>query len=173
MTQYLKNSGQINEASRILFVCLGNICRSPTAEVVCRSKAKQMGLESRLIIDSAGISDLHAGQAPDMRSQLAARKHGYDLSFLRSRPVIETDFYYFDQIIAMDKANYKTLLDRKPTNSKAIVGLLLRDFALKLSIGDNIPESVPDPYYGGEEGFDAVLSYIELACDELLKQLSF
>ena len=145
---------------KVLFVCLGNICRSPTAEAVMRSlvESRQLDLE----IDSAGTAAYHIGKSPDPRSQQAALKRGMSMSGLRARQVSEHDFYEFDYILAMDSANYQDLISIKPNNASAAVVLFLREF------GSMEYDEVPDPYYGGEQGFELVLDLLEDACEQFL-----
>ncbi|MES2818438.1 MAG: low molecular weight protein-tyrosine-phosphatase [Pseudomonadota bacterium] len=149
---------------RVLFVCLGNICRSPTAEGVLRHKLQQAGLAERITVDSAGTGDWHVGKGPDARTALAARRRGYDLAPLRARQVGVTDFAAFDLILAMDRANLEHLQALRPANAGAELDLLLRRYALAL-------DEVPDPYYGGEDGFEQVLDLLEQAADALLLEL--
>lgn len=152
-------------AQRILFVCMGNICRSPTAEGVFRHLINQSGVEDRFEIDSAGTGDWHTGSAPDNRAQQAARARNIDLSTLRARQVRAEDFIYFDTIIAMDKDNRARLEDLAGEAHQHKVRLLLEFL-------DHTEElEVPDPYYGGETGFDRVLDLIEEACEQLLSKL--
>ena len=145
---------------KILFVCLGNICRSPTAEAVMRKLAEARGLV--IEIDSAGTAAYHIGKSPDARSQQVALKRGINMSGQRARKVAENDFYEFDFILAMDKANYRDLLAIKPSNASADVLLFLNEFG---SMGY---DEVPDPYYGGEQGFELVLDLLEDACEQFL-----
>jgi protein-tyrosine phosphatase len=149
---------------RVLFVCLGNICRSPTAEGVFRHKLREAGLEGHVEVDSAGTGDWHVGKAPDSRTRHAAQRRGYDLAALRGRQVSAGDFARFDLILAMDSGNLQHLQQMRPANSAAELDLFLRRYELALS-------EVPDPYYGGEEGFEQVLDLIEQACDALLVEL--
>ena len=155
---------------KVLFVCLGNICRSPTAHGVFLRKLEQyQTAEGRCLadlveVDSAGTSDWHIGKSPDMRSQKAARKRDYDLSTLRARQVADADFEHFDYILAMDQANLQALQDRCPRPYRSKLALFL-DFA-------EGPElEVPDPYFGGEDGFNQVLDLIEAASEGLIRQL--
>lgn len=150
--------------TRILFVCLGNICRSPTAEAVFRSKLKQQRLEQRIDCDSAGTSHYHVGEAPDRRAAQAARNRGYDMADLRGRQVSDDDFETFDLILAMDHSNLAELRRRAGQQYADKLGLLL-DYA------DAHEREVPDPYYGGRDGFDHVLDLVESACDGLLRSL--
>lgn len=149
---------------RVLFVCLGNICRSPTAEAVMRQRLQQAGLAERIELDSAGTGDWHVGKAPDSRTQQAASRRGYDLSSLRGRQVSVDDFARFDLILAMDSVNLHDLQRMRPANARAELDLYLRRF--ELDEGE-----VPDPYYGGSEGFEQVLDLLEQASDALLIEL--
>ncbi|WP_439861645.1 low molecular weight protein-tyrosine-phosphatase [Pseudomonas sp. MBLB4136] len=149
---------------RVLFVCLGNICRSPTAEGVFRHKLREAGLEARVQVDSAGTGDWHVGKAPDLRTRQAALRRGYDLSALRARQVAGDDFRRFDLILAMDGSNLQHLQRLRPSANAAELDLFLRRYQLAL-------DEVPDPYYGGEDGFEQVLDLIEQASDALLAEI--
>lgn len=149
---------------KVLFVCMGNICRSPTAEGVFRQHVRDAGLASRIFIDSAGTGDWHVGKTPDDRSCRAAASRGYDLSRLTARQVCVDDFQRFDLILAMDHDNLQRLKALQPSNSRAELDLFLRRY----NLGE---EAVPDPYYGGSDGFDHVLDLIEQGSKELLKEL--
>ena len=149
---------------RVLFVCLGNICRSPTAEAVMRQRLQQAGLAERIEVDSAGTGDWHLGKAPDSRTQQAASRRGYDLSSLRGRQVSVDDFARFDLILAMDGANLRDLQRMRPAQARGELDLYLRRFELA-------EDDVPDPYYGGSEGFEHVLDLREQASDALLIEL--
>jgi protein-tyrosine phosphatase len=155
------------EAPRIgvLFVCLGNICRSPTAEGVFREQAHRAGMHERLRIESAGIGDWHVGQRPDQRAIVHARKRGYDLTSLRARQVSREDFARFDWILAMDQRNLRDLGAIRPPDYAGHLGLLL-DFAPELGVRE-----VPDPYFGGADGFETVLELTERACAGLLAHI--
>ena len=150
---------------RVLFVCMGNICRSPTAEGVFRrivaERASHLGLE----IDSAGTHAYHVGEPPDPRTIEAAMSRGIDLTDLRARQVSKDDFERFDLIVAMDRLNHATLLDRSPPEHHPRIRTLL-EFA-----GRTAPADVPDPYYGGAEGFDDVLDLVESAVEGLLAEV--
>ncbi|RMF16473.1 MAG: low molecular weight phosphotyrosine protein phosphatase [Gammaproteobacteria bacterium] len=150
----------------ILFVCLGNICRSPTAEDVFRARAAQAGLANRLRIDSCGTGHWHVGEPPDPRAVQAARERGYDLSALRARQVSDSDFQNFEYILAMDSDNLAHLRRMAPSGFTGHLGLFL-DFA-----PGHEGEPVPDPYYGGDAGFAHVLDLIERASEGLLAHLS-
>ena len=144
----------------VLFVCLGNICRSPTAEAVFRHKAQEAGLN--LTIDSAGTHGYHIGAAPDKRSQAAGQEHGYSFKGLKCRRVSDSDFEKFDLILAMDHSNLKNLREMSDEAYHHKIRLML-DFAGYEN------EEVPDPYYGGKKGFELVLSLIEEASEGLVK----
>jgi protein-tyrosine phosphatase len=145
----------------VLFVCLGNICRSPTAQAVFEKWVQDRGVSERFEIDSAGTAAWHVGKPPDTRSVQFARKRGYELSHLRARQANAEDFDKFDVVLAMDKSNLKDLQALCPDDFIGHLGLFL-DFAKD-------PESeVPDPYYGGELGFNRVLDLVEDASDGLL-----
>jgi protein-tyrosine phosphatase len=149
----------------VLFVCMGNICRSPTAEVVLRDIARREGVLDRLTIDSAGIGNWQTGDPPDRRAILHARRRGYDLTPLRARQVRADDFTQFGWILAMDRHNLRALTALKPAGYRGNLGLLL-DFAPHVGMRE-----VPDPYYAGEREFEAVLDLIEAACRNLLAQI--
>ncbi|WP_043310046.1 low molecular weight protein-tyrosine-phosphatase [Pseudomonas sp. ML96] len=149
---------------RVLFVCMGNICRSPTAEGVFRHRLAQAGLHELVTVDSAGTGDWHVGKAPDGRSSQAALTRGYDLSSLRARQVQREDFHGFDLILAMDHDNLARLQALRPATGGAELDLFLRRYQLAL-------DEVPDPYYGGADGFEQVLDLIEQASDALLVEI--
>lgn len=153
---------------RVLFVCLGNICRSPTAEAVFRHQLEQAGWQSLIEVDSAGTAAWHEGKAPDARSQQHARARGYNLSALRARQVKSSDFNEFDYIVAMDADNLAELQRRRDAQSEPVKAQLSRllDHHPVLQGAD-----VPDPYYGGAEGFEQVLDQVEVACGQLLRVL--
>ena len=150
---------------RVLFVCLGNICRSPTAEVVFRHQVEQAGLAEQILIDSAGTHDYHIGDAPDARTQRAAKLRGYDMSRLRGRKVEAGDFHRFDYVLAMDEANLDLLKRLRPRDAQSHLGLFL-EFAER-----HADKEVPDPYYGGADGFERVLDMVEDAAAGLLRQI--
>jgi len=149
----------------ILFVCMGNICRSPTAEGVFRVRAEKAGMADALHIDSAGTHAYHVGHAPDTRSSEFAAKRGYDLSAQRARQVEFADFAAFDRIYAMDHENMARLSAACPPEHRHKLGLFMQ-FA-----SNSASDVVPDPYYGDGNGFDLVLDYIEDASDGLLQAL--
>ena len=146
---------------KVLMVCLGNICRSPTAEGVFRQRLAQAGIEAQT--DSAGTAAYHIGNPPDPRSQAVAKDYGYPIGDLRARQVSAEDFEAFDWIFAMDQQNYQDLLAIQPANSRATLQRLL-DLP-----GQDLGQ-VPDPYYGGDEGFHEVVSLIETAADAWIEQ---
>ncbi len=149
----------------VLFVCLGNICRSPTAEAVFRERVIAAGLEAHIRIDSAGTGDWHIGRAPDPRTREAAARRGYQMDTLRARQVSPQDFYEFDVVLAMDNTNLADLQAMQPADVNVTLGRFL-DYSTAASV-----KEVPDPYYGGEDGFDRVLDLIEGGADDLLDAL--
>jgi protein-tyrosine phosphatase len=151
---------------RVLFVCLGNICRSPTAEAVFRQLVARADTRLAIEIDSAGIGDWHIGEPPDRRAQAAARRRGVDMSTIRARQFVHDDFALFDLILAMDRQNLAELRRRAPAQYRERVRLFL-EFAPELETHD-----VPDPYYGGEAGFEQVLDLTEHAARGLLAHLA-
>ena len=142
----------------VLFVCLGNICRSPTAHAVFQQLVDDENLNEFIKIDSAGTGDWHIGCPPDRRSSEAARERGYDLSDLRARLVTREDFYLFDHILVMDKKNFRDVTALAPKDLKAKISLFLNYSLIAKESGLT---EVPDPYYGGDDGFDRVLSMIQ------------
>jgi protein-tyrosine phosphatase len=152
-------------ALRILFVCLGNICRSPTAEVVLRVLAAREARDLFIETDSAGTAGYHVGAAPDERSQAAARRRGYEMSALRARIVEDHDFERFDLLLAMDAENLAALRARAPAAQEQRVRLFL-EFAPEVGATE-----VPDPYYGGINGFEEVLDLVEAASRGLIAHL--
>lgn len=149
----------------VLFVCLGNICRSPSAEGVFRARLEHTPLAEHVQVDSAGTAAWHVGKAPDARSQAAALRRGYDLSALRARQVSVDDFHRFDFLFAMDDDNLARLRAMQPAGSRARLSLFL-DLVPKPGVRE-----VPDPYYGGEAGFERVLDLLEAASDALVAHL--
>jgi protein-tyrosine phosphatase len=150
---------------RICFVCSGNICRSPTAEVVMRRLVAQAGLSGRIDMCSAGIGDWHAGAAADARSADALRERGYDASGHRARQVTRQDLVDHDLVVAMDRGHARELARMLPVGSDCEIRLLLSYDA------DSAVLDVPDPYYGGPSGFADVLAMIERACQCLLAEV--
>jgi protein-tyrosine phosphatase len=151
--------------AQVLFVCLGNICRSPTAEGVFRGAVERAGLAARVRVDSAGIGDWHVGEPPDRRAIAAARERGYDLSRLRGRQVARADFGEFDWILAMDRSNLRALQALRPPDYAGHLGLFL-DLAPQLGRSE-----VPDPYYGGAADFAHVLDLVEQASEALVERV--
>lgn len=147
----------------VLFVCLGNICRSPTAEAVFRGRVQAAGLQDHIRIDSAGTGDWHIGKAPDTRMQRAAARRDYDLAPLRARQVSAADLDAFDYVLAMDHANLRDL--RALGQGSARLELFM-NFHPQAPV-----QEVPDPYYGGEDGFEEVLDLVEATSDGLLDAL--
>jgi protein-tyrosine phosphatase len=149
---------------KVLMVCLGNICRSPTAEGVLRSLLQAQGLHEHILVDSAGTAGWHQGEPPDSRSIRAAATRGYDLSSQRSRPVVTRDFDEHDYILAMDQQNLRDLEHVCPPAHRSKLGLLLQH-------GSTGRSQVPDPYEGPAAGFDEVIDLCENACAALLQYL--
>lgn len=149
---------------QVLMVCLGNICRSPTAHGVFRQRVQRAGLDGCVWVDSAGTAAYHIGEPPDPRSVQAASARGYDLTDLRARQVTVEDFRQFHYVLAMDHDNLRDLRLRCP--------LMYRDkLRLLMSFGDPGAAVVPDPYYSGPEGFEQVLDLVEAAADGLLHHI--
>ncbi len=157
---------EISNPTSVLLVCMGNICRSPTAEGVFRQLAREASAQDSLRIDSAGTHDYHVGKPPDPRAQEAALRRGYDLSELRARQVDIRDFREFDYILAMDRANLADLLGRCPAEHRHKVRLYL-SFSERYA-----DQEVPDPYYGGRQGFERVLDMVEDAARGLLREVT-
>jgi protein-tyrosine phosphatase len=149
----------------VLMVCMGNICRSPTAHGVFRRLVEIEGLSDRIYVDSAGTHAYHVGESPDARAQQTALSQGIDLSDIRARAVDDGDFERFDYVLAMDRDNYRNLKQRCPEQYQGRLRMFL-EFA------PHFPErEVPDPYYGGARGFDHVLNLVEAAAQGLLAQV--
>lgn len=154
------------EKIRLLFVCLGNICRSPSAEAVMKKIVKDAGLEEQIEIDSAGITGYHKGNPADSRMRAHAVRRGYVLDSL-SRPVKTADFFDFDMIIGMDDSNISDLTDRSPDYESRQKIYRMTDFSR-----NKTHDHVPDPYYGGTSGFELVLDLLEDACRGLLDYIA-
>lgn len=150
---------------KILMVCLGNICRSPVAEGILRHKVNQKQLN--IVIDSAGTISTHQGENPDKRSQANALKNGVNISTLVSRPFTLNDFDAFDKIFVMDASNYRDVkaLARNENDSAKVEMILNR-------LNPNSNQAVPDPYFGGEEGFQNVFELLDAACDKIVEELA-
>jgi protein-tyrosine phosphatase len=144
---------------KVLFVCTGNICRSPTAAGVFAHLVRQAGMEGEIQVESAGTHDYHVGAAPDARAQDHAQRRGYDLSALRARQVRRRDFAEFDVIVALDRGHLEILQANCPPEHRGKLRLLVKG------------RDVPDPYYGGPEGFEQVLDLVEGACLALLSEI--
>ena len=147
----------------VLFVCMGNICRSPTGEGVMLSLLEQRDLQSKVMVDSAGTIGYHAGNRADQRMRAAAEQRGYDLQS-RARQITRSDLESFDLVIAMDRDNLQDIRALHPNPTATVK--LLSDF-----LDDSWPEDVPDPYYGGRQGFEFVLDMIEAACPQVIEEL--
>ncbi|HCG8040651.1 TPA: low molecular weight phosphotyrosine protein phosphatase [Vibrio parahaemolyticus] len=147
---------------RILVVCMGNICRSPTGEAVLRAKAEELGVD--VDIDSAGTIGYHTGNTPDSRAMAAGKQRGYSFKGMRARQVSVQDFEDFDFVLAADKANLADLLDICPAEHRHKVSLFL-------SHSNSSYDEIPDPYYGGDDGFELVLDLIEEASVAVLQKL--
>jgi len=150
---------------KVLFVCMGNICRSPTAHGVFESMVKEAGMVADIEVDSAGTHAYHIGETPDTRSAQCAKKRGFDLSYIKARRVEVSDFEYFDYVLAMDNDNLSILESMCPTQHKNKVCLFL-DYAK-----ERAESEVPDPYYGGPNGFDHVFDLVEAASKGLLEDI--
>ncbi|MFZ0790646.1 MAG: low molecular weight protein-tyrosine-phosphatase [Chromatiaceae bacterium] len=151
---------------KVLFVCMGNICRSPTAHGVFRYLVAEAGLEARIEIDSAGTHGYHVGEPPDERARETALARGVDIGDLRARRAEPEDFLYYDYILAMDQDNYHALSRICPRGMERKL-LLLMDYAPDLR-----RREVPDPYYGGQQGFDQVFDMVEAAARGLLEDIT-
>ncbi|MFK7931119.1 MAG: low molecular weight protein-tyrosine-phosphatase [Myxococcota bacterium] len=150
---------------RVLFVCTGNICRSPTADAVMRKFVSEAGLEGVVEVDSAGTTGYHNGHPADARSAAAGRTRGFDLSSLRSRRIRLEDYTAFDYLVAMDEGHLAEMRGQCPAGARGQL-VMFRDYCSKHSPGD-----VPDPYYGGDTGFEDVLDLVEDGCRGLLDVL--
>ena len=150
--------------TRVLMVCLGNICRSPTAHGVFEQRIQSNNLQDRILVDSAGTGSWHIGEPPDRRSTKAAQERGYRLDHLLARQVKPHDFLQFDYLLAMDRDNLASLQAQCPTDANCRIELFL-DYS------DRAESEVPDPYYSGVDGFELVLDMVEEASDRLLETL--
>lgn len=151
--------------TKVLFLCLGNICRSVAAEEVFRTQVQSAGMENQVEVDSAGLIDYHEGELADPRMRRHSARRGYRLTH-RSRPVRARDFRDFDMIVAMDAANVRGLRAVAPTEKDMEKVVMMADFLTR-----HVADSVPDPYYGGESDFEYVLDLLEDACQGLLQEL--
>ncbi len=149
----------------VLFVCMGNICRSPTAEAVFRQKIEAAGLSDDILVDSAGTHDYHIGHSPDERAARAARSRGYDMSGIKARQVERGDFLKFDYILAMDRQNL-AMLQRVAGPELQGKARLFMEFSKEFT-----EKEVPDPYYGGARGFERVLDMVESAASGLIEEI--
>lgn len=147
-----------NARMKLLFVCTGNICRSPTAEGVLRHKLAQAGLAEAVFVDSCGMHGYHQGDPPDPRSVATAFRRGYDLSPLRARKIVKKDFETFDLMLAMDQGHFDDLMEMCPAESHAQIRMFIRS-------------DVPDPWYGPQKGFEHVLDLIESGADDLIAEI--
>ncbi|MEZ9700539.1 low molecular weight protein-tyrosine-phosphatase [Vibrio sp. 10N.261.46.E12] len=147
---------------KILVVCMGNICRSPTGEAVLRKNAKELDID--VVVDSAGTIGFHQGNPPDSRSKAAGEKRGYSFKGITSRKVVANDFEEFDLILAADRANLDDLMSQCPTH-------LQYKLALFLSFGESQYQEIPDPYYGDGNGFELVLDLIEESSEAILRSM--
>ena len=155
----------MSKTVRVLFVCMGNICRSPTAEGVFKRHVRDAGLEGVILSDSAGTHKYHVGEPPDRRAREAAQRRGYDLTDLRARRVTTRDFETFDLVLAMDEHNLKLLRRQAPPEHAQKLRLFM-EFASEQRLRE-----VPDPYYGGQQGFESVLDLVEDAAQGLLHHI--
>jgi protein-tyrosine phosphatase len=161
----LLGGGAPEPQTRVLMVCTGNICRSPTAEGVLRHKLAQAGLAGTIGVDSAGTQGYHTNEPPDVRAVRAAARRGYDIATLKARPILPSDFATFRWVLAMDQTHLDWLARKAPPARPPA--------ALLMAFASRHPgvDEVPDPYYGGPEGFERVLDLIEDACDGVVARL--
>lgn len=150
---------------KILFVCLGNICRSCTAEEIMRTVLQREGLDREVLVDSAGLISYHQGEQADPRMRAHASRRGYHITHL-SRPVCMTDFYDFDLIIGMDDSNISRLRDLAPSIEEEVKIHRMTEYCIS-----KVVDHVPDPYYGGAQGFENVIDILEDACEGLLQAI--
>jgi len=149
---------------RVLFVCLGNICRSPSAEAVFRALVQERGFSAHIETDSAGTGAWHVGNPPDERAQLVGRKYGIEMSDLRARQATPEDFHVFDIILAMDHSNHENLKRMRPSNGRA-------ELAMMMAFAGRPNEEVPDPYYGDLSDYETVFDMLKPAADGLLDHI--
>lgn len=149
---------------KVLFVCMGNICRSPTAQGIFQSLVDAASLGEKILVDSAGLHSFHVGNPPDLRSQAAARGHGVELSHLSARKFVSADFMDFDFLLAMDESNYSGMQRLKPENPRGQISMML-DYSSRYDCSE-----IPDPYYG-DDGFELVYDMVADACAGLLKNI--
>jgi protein-tyrosine phosphatase len=149
---------------KVLFVCMGNICRSPTAHGVFQSMVDAESLDEQILIDSAGLHSFHVGNSPDLRSQAAARGHGVDLSHLSARQFFPSDFMDFDFLLAMDQSNYSDMQRLQPVRPRGQLFMML-EYSNKYDQSE-----IPDPYYGND-GFELVYDMVADSCTGLLKTI--
>ncbi len=161
------NAEEAGVQTRILMVCMGNICRSPTAEGVLRAQLQRAGMAGRVAVDSAGTVGSHAGEPPDPRAIAHAAARGYELAALRARAVVAEDFERFDWLLAMDDDNLAWLRKRAPAGAVDRCALLLPFAGMQQE-----PLAVPDPYYGSAAGFERVLDLLEAACERVVARLA-
>ena len=153
---------------KVLFVCMGNICRSPTAHGVMQHKVAERGLTQRIEIDSSGTHAYHVGEKSDARSRALATKKGIDMEYIRARKISINDYDEFDYILAMDAENLELIEYYAPENYSARISLFLH-YANQAGLTDE--EVVPDPYYGGDAGFEHVFELVDLGCDALIEHV--
>ena len=154
--------------TKVLFVCMGNICRSPTAHAVMQHKIDQRGLSDQILIDSAGTHAYHVGEKSDPRSRAKAAQMGIDMEYIRARKISISDHDEFDYILAMDEENLELIQYYAPEGGRAQVSLFL-DFARQSNLVT--ASVVPDPYYGGDQGFADVFSLVDQGCEALIEHI--
>lgn len=153
---------------KVLFVCMGNICRSPTAHGVMQHKVSGRHLDDLILIDSAGTHAYHVGEKSDARSRAKAKERGIDMEYIRARKISVLDYDGFDYILAMDEGNLELIHYYAPDIHNAEVGLFL-DYARQAGLTDELV--VPDPYYGGDAGFEQVFKLVDVGCDALIEHI--